>query len=124
MLYEAKIAGMLIELGEPYLSAATKDKWYQAQVDDLNRMKGAALQLYSDLVQRMTEANVYAKPDLLAMSRGALEVLRSYDPIITTEHRQELVQRLTQQITTTADQELKTALSALRDAIKNRQIPT
>lgn len=124
MIYEAKIAGMMLELSEPYLSSVAKDKRYQTHVDDLNQMKGAALQLYSGLVQRMTETSVYTKPDLLAMSRGALEGLRSYDPIITDQHRQELVQRLTQQVSTTTDQELKAALSALRDAIKKRQIPT
>jgi hypothetical protein len=58
------------------------------------------------------------------MSKGALEALRSYDPIITDQHRLEFVQRLTRQISTTSDQELKTGLSALRDAIKKRQIPT
>jgi hypothetical protein len=124
MLYEAKIAGMLLDLSDPYLSSLAKDKRYQMHVDDHNQMKGAALQLYSGLVQRMTETSVYTKPDILAMSRGALEGLRSYDPIITDPHRQELVQRLTQQISATTDQELKSALSALRDAIKKRQIPT
>ena len=124
MLYEAKIAGMLLELGDPYLSSIAKDKRYQTHVDDLNQMKGSALQLYAGLVQRMTETSIYEKSDILAMSRGALEGLRSYDPLITDQHRQELVQRLTQQISTTTDQELKTALSTLRDAIKKRQIPT
>jgi hypothetical protein len=124
MLYEAKIGGMLLDLSEPYLASLAKDKRYQTHVEDHNQMKSAALQLYSGLVQRMTETSVYAKPDILAMSKGALEALRSYDPIITDQHRLEFVQRLTRQISTTSDQELKTGLSALRDAIKKRQIPT
>lgn len=124
MLYETKIAGALLDLSEPYLASLEKDKRYQAHVDDLDQMKGAALRLYSELVQRMTETSVHPKPEILAMIRGALEGLRSYDPILTDHHRQDLVRRLTQQISTTTDRELKAAFGELRDAIKNRRIPT
>jgi hypothetical protein len=58
------------------------------------------------------------------MIEGALDGLPSYQPIFTNQDRRDLVQRLSQQISTTSDQELKTALTRLRDAIEHRQIRT
>jgi hypothetical protein len=57
------------------------------------------------------------------MTRGALERLPSYLPIFKDEDRRGLVEKLTQQIAATTDQELKAALSELRDGIKHRRIP-
>ena len=124
MLYEAKIAGAVLDLSETYLSSLAGDKRYQRHVDDVDQIKRAALQLYVALVQRMAETSAHPKPELLSMIRGALEVLRSYDAIITDSHRQDLVQKLSRQISTTTDPELKAALGELRDAIKNRRLPT
>ncbi len=124
MLYEAKIAGAVLDLSETYLASLAGDKRYQVHVDDVAQIRGAALQLYGALVQRMAETSVHPKPELLSMIKGALEGLRSYDAIITDPHRQDLVQKLSRQISATTDAELKTALGELRDAIKNRRLPT
>ena len=124
MVYESKVSGALLNLSEPLLSSLTKDARYQARVAELDKMKSSARQLYSDLVQRMAETKLYSKPDTIKMIRGALAELPAYHPIFTNENRLDLVQRLTQQISTTTDQELKTALTELRDAIKERRIPT
>jgi hypothetical protein len=58
------------------------------------------------------------------MIEAALDGLPSYQPIFTSQDRRNLVQRLTQQISITTDQGLKTALTQLRDAIEHRQIRT
>jgi hypothetical protein len=58
------------------------------------------------------------------MIRVALDGLASYQPIFTNQDRQNLVQRLTQQISVTTDRDLKTALTQLRDAIELRRIRT
>jgi hypothetical protein len=124
MVYESKIAAALLDLSEPYLSTLQKDKRYQVHVAYLDQVKSDARQLYANLVQGITEARLYSKSDILDMIDGALDALPSHQPIFTSQGRQDLVQRLAQQISITTDQELKTALTRLRDAIQHRQIRT
>jgi hypothetical protein len=93
-------------------------------VDYLDQVKSGARQFYSGLVQGMTETRLYSKPDILQMIGGALAALPAYHAILTDQDRQDLTQKLTQQISVTTDQQLKTALTELRDTIKNRRIPT
>ena len=123
MIYEVKVSGALLDLHESYVSALPRDKRYQANINILEQMKSDARQLYSRLVGSAIATGTYSKPDLLAMTRGALERLPSYLPVFTNEDRQGLVQKLTQQIATTTDQEVKAALTELRDGIKHRRIP-
>lgn len=123
MIYEVKVSGALLDLHESYVSALPRDKRYQANINILEQMKSDARQLYSRLVGSAIATGTYFKPDLLAMTRGALERLPSYLPVFTSEDRQGLVQKLTQQIATTTDQEVKAALTELRDGIKHRRIP-
>ncbi len=124
MVYESKVSAALLDLSEPYLSTLAQDKRYQVHVAYLDRVKSGARQLYSGLVQGMTETRLYSKPDILKMIKGALDGLPSYHPIITDQDRQDLVQKLTQQISITTDQQLKTALTELRDTLEHRRIPT
>ena len=124
MVYESKVSAALLDLSEPYLSTLSNDKRYQVHVAYLDQMKDAARHLYSDLVRGMTETRLYSKSDILRMIGGALDGLPSYQPIFTDQDRQDLVQRLTQQISKTTDQELKTALTQLRDAIVHRRART
>ena len=119
MIYESKISAALLDLSEPYLSTLTKDKRYQVHVAYLDEVKSGARQNYSGLVQGMTETRLYSKSDILKMIGAALDGLTSYQPIFTNQDRLNLVQRLTQQISVTTDQELKTALTLLRDAIES-----
>jgi len=124
MIYESKISAALLDLSEPYLSTLPKDGRYQVHVAYHDQMKSGARQLYSDLVLGMTETRLYSRSDILEMIEGALDALPSYHAIFTNQDRRDLVQRLTQQISTTTDQGLKTALTQLRDAIEHRQIRT
>jgi hypothetical protein len=123
-VYETKAAGALLDIGEPYLATLKEDPRYQTHVALLDEMKSGARELYSGLVKSMSETSLYSKSDILAMSRGALNAIASYQPIFTDQDRQDLTQRLRQQISATTDQELKTALTELRDAIKHGRIPT
>jgi hypothetical protein len=123
MVYESKVSGALLNLTEPMLSTLEKDARYQARVAELERMKGDARQLYADLVQRMAETQLYSKPDILKIAGGALAELPAYLPVLTKQHRQDLTQKLAQQISATTDQDLKTALTQLRDAIEHGRIP-
>jgi hypothetical protein len=123
-VYECKVSAALLDLSEPYLSTLEKDKRYQVHVAYLAQVKSDARQLYSDLVQGMTEARLHSRSDILEMIEAALDGLPSYQPIFTNQDRRELVQRLTQQISITTDQALKAALTQLRDAIEHRQIRT
>jgi hypothetical protein len=122
MVYESKVSAALLDLSEPYLSTLSKDKRYQVHVAYHDQVKSGARQLYADLVQGMTEARIYAKSNILKMIEEALDGLPSYQPIFTTQDRLDHVQRLTKQISTTTDQELKTALTQLRDAIEHRRL--
>lgn len=120
MVYETKISGAILDITEPMLSSLEKsDKYYEARVAEINKMKGGARQIFSGLVQSMTETQLYSKPNMLKMSSGALDELQSYQPILSDQDRQDLAQKLTQQISKTTDQELKTALTQLRDAVKD-----
>jgi hypothetical protein len=124
MVYESKVSAALLAVSEPYLSTLTTDKRYQVHVAYLDQVKSAARQLYSDLVQGMTETRRYSKSDILRIIGGALEGLPSHLPVFTDQDRLDLVQRLTQQISKTTDQELKKALTELRDAIEHRRVRT
>ena len=124
MVYESKVSAALLDLAEPYLSTLAKDKRYQVHVAYLDQVRSGARRLYSDLVRGMTETRLYSKSDILEMIEGALDGLSAHHPIFTSQDRRDLVQRLTQQISITTDQELKKALTALRDAIEHRQIRT
>jgi len=123
-VYESKVSAALLDLSEPYLSTLRQDKRYQVHVAYLDQVKGGARQLYSDLVQGMTETRLHSKSDILEMIEGALDGLPSHQPLFTSQDRRDLVQKLTQQISITTDQELKKALTQLRDAIEHRQIRT
>jgi hypothetical protein len=123
-IYESKVSAALLDLAEPYLATLAKDKRYQVHVAYLDQVKSGARRLYADLVQGMTETRLYSKSDVLEMIEGAIDGLPSYHPIFTDEDRRDLVQRLTQQISVTPDEELKKALGGLRDSIKHRQIRT
>jgi hypothetical protein len=124
MVYESKVSAALLDLSEPYLSTLSKDKRYQVHVAYLDQVQSAARQLYSDLVQGVTETRLYSKSDILRMIGAAHDGLPSFHPIFTDQDRLDLVQRLTQQISKTTDQELKKALTDLRDSIKNRRVRT
>ncbi|MFZ0849638.1 MAG: hypothetical protein WAO08_10595, partial [Hyphomicrobiaceae bacterium] len=121
MIYESKISAALLDLGEPYLSTLPKDKRYQVHVAYLDQVKSDARQNYAGLVQGMTETRLYSKSDILKMIRAALDGLTSHQPIFTNQDRLDLVQKLTRQISLTTDQDLKTALTQLRDAIEYRR---
>ena len=122
MIYESKVSGALLELSEPVLAGLVNDKRYKNHVENHNLIKNNARELYSWMVKGMTEPNVYSKPDILKMVKGAIEGLPAYLPIFTDQDRQGLTQQLTQQISATTDQELKTALTELRDAIEHRRV--
>jgi hypothetical protein len=124
MVYETKAAAALLDIGEPYLATFKNEPRYQTHVALMDEMKNGARQLYSGLVKRMSETKFYSKSDILAMSKGAFNQLRSYQPIFTDQDRQGFTQSLTQQISATTDQEIKTVLTELRDAIKHGRIPT
>ena len=124
MVYESKVSAALLDLSEPYLSTLSTDKRYQVHVAYHDQVKSAARQFYSDLVQGMTETRRYSKSDILRMIGGAHDGLPSFQPIFTDQDRQDHVQTLTQQISTTTDQELKKALTELRDAIVHRRART
>lgn len=123
-VYEAKISGALLNLSEPLLATLEKNARYQARVDELDRMKNNARQLFSDLVQRVAETSVYAKPDTLKMIGVALDELPAYQPIFTNQDRQDLNQKLAQQISATTDQDLKKSLTELREAIEHKRVRT
>jgi hypothetical protein len=125
MVYETKISGALLNLNEPMVASLDKDaKYYQSQVEELNKMKDKARQLYADLVQRMSDTRLHSKPDILKMVGGALDELPAYLLVFTDKDRQDLTQKLTQQVSATNDQELKKGLTELRDAIEHRRVRT
>ena len=111
-------------MAEPYLSTLKEDKRYQVHVAYLEQVKSGARQFYSGLVQGMTETRLHSKSDILEMIGAALAALPSYHPILTDQDRQDLVQKLNRQISTTTDQQLKTALTELRDMLQHRRLPT
>ena len=124
MVYESKIFAAFLELSEPWLSTIQTDKRYQIHVAYHDKVKGDARQLYSGLVRGMSETRRYSKSDILRMIEGALDGLASFQTLFTDQDRLDLVEMLTQQISKTTDRELKTALTDLRDSIKNRRVRT
>jgi hypothetical protein len=124
MAYEAKVSAALLDLAEPYLATLTTDKRYQVHVTYLDQVKSAARQFYSRLVQGMAETRLHSRSDILEMIGAALAALPSYHPILNEQDRRELTQKLAQQISTTTDQQLKAALTELRDMLQHRRIPT
>jgi hypothetical protein len=124
MIYESKISAAMLNLTEPLISSLDKDSRYQSRLDELQKLKDGARQLYADLVQRMTETRVHSKADILKMVGGALDELAAYQPVFTSQDRQGLTQKLTQQISATTDGELKKAMTELRDAIEHSRVRT
>jgi hypothetical protein len=124
MVYESKISGALLNLTDPLIATLEKDARYDFHIAELDKMKGSARQFYSDLVQRMTETKLYSKADILRMAGAAIDELPAYQPIFTSQDRQELTKKLTQQVSTTSDGEVKKALTELRDAIENGRVRT
>jgi hypothetical protein len=126
MVYEAKVSAAMLDVTDSVIATLDKekDKRYQARIDEFERMKNNARQLYSGLVAGMSDTKLYAKSDILKMVKGALDGLRSYQPILSDQNRQELMQKLAQQISATTDQELKSGLTELRDALEHRRVRT
>ena len=124
MVYETKIAAALLEVSDPYLSTLKNDKRYQIHVGIIDQLKNGARQTFAGLVHGTTETQLYSKPEILKMIGSALADLPSYQPILKDEDRQDLTQKLTKQISATTDQELKKALTELRDAIEHRRVRT
>lgn len=124
MVYESKISAAILNISEPLMSSFDRDARYKTRVAELDKMKNGARQLYSDLVQRMADTKLHSKSDIMRLVGGALDELPAYQPILTNEDRQGITQKLTQQISTTADQELKKALTELRDAIEHKRVRT
>lgn len=124
MVYESKVSGALLNLNDPMLATFEKDKRYDSRAAALGKLKDDARQLYASLVQRMSETKVYSKADILKMIGGALDELPPYQAVFTDQDRQEHTQKLTQQISATTDQELKKALTELRDAIEHKRVRT
>lgn len=124
MVYESKVSAALLDVSDAYLATLTNDKRYQLHVDYLDKVRSDARQFYSGLVAGMGETSTYSKSDILRMIKGALAALPSHHPIITDQVRQDLVQKLTQQISKATDPEMKTALTDLRDTLQHRRIPT
>lgn len=123
MVYEAKVSAALLDLSEPYLQTLATDKRYQVHVAYLDQIKSNARQFYAALVHSATETRLHSKSDSLRMIKGALAALSSYHPILNEQDRQDLTQKLTQQISATTDQQMKAALTELRDTIQHRRIP-
>lgn len=121
MVYESKVTAALLDLSEPYLSTLAEDKRYEVHVAYHNQVKSSARRTYSGLVQGMSETRLYTKSDILEMAGVALNGLPSYQPIFMDQDRLDLVERLKQQISMTTDQELKSALTRLREAIEHRR---
>lgn len=124
MVYETKVSAALLDLSEPYLATLATDKRYQVHVAYLEQVRSSARQFYVGLVYGATDTQRYSKSDSLKMIAGALAALPSYHAILTDQDRQDLSQKLTQQISATTDQQLKKALTELRDTIEHRRIPT
>jgi hypothetical protein len=123
-VYASKAAGVLLEITEPFLESLPKDKRYPAIAAEIDKTKSKAREFYSELVLSLAETKLYSKSDILAMVGGAMNALPHYQPVFADQDRQGLTKSLSQQISATADQQLKTALTELRDAIEHRRIRT
>jgi hypothetical protein len=124
MVYECKVSAALLDLAEPYLATLAQDKRYRVHVAYIDQVKSDARRLYSDLVQGVTETRLHSKSDILRMIEAAHDGLPSYLAVLTSQDRRDLVGRLAQQISTTTDQGMTSALTQLRDAIEHRRIRT
>jgi len=124
MAYESKITAALLNLSDAYLSTLAQDKRFQVHVDYISQLKRDARQLYVNLVQAIIEPRLRSKSDTLNLIAVALDGLPSYQQVLTSQDRVNLLQRLTEQISVTTDQELKAPLVQLRDAIENRRSRT
>ena len=90
-------------------------------LEDLQWIDQASEAFLASLVERLAGTRLYSKPDILKMIGVAGDGLASYEPIFTNQDRLDLGQKLTQQISSTTDQDLKAALSRLREAIEHRR---
>ena len=122
-VYRAKAAAALLEIGEPYLKTLRHDVRYKTHVALMNQIKNNAREFYSGLVASMGETSRYSKSDILYMSKGALNAISAYQPIFTNQDRAALTQTLAKQISAAGDQQVKSALTELHDAIKHGRIP-
>jgi hypothetical protein len=118
------VSAALLDLSEAYLATLTTDKRYEVHVAYLDQVRTGARQFYSGFVYGVTDTDRYSKADILTMIRGALAALPSYHPILTDQDRNDLTRKLTEQISGTTDQQMKTALTELRDTLQHRRIPT
>ena len=123
LVYEAKVYAALLDLADPYLATRADDKRYQVHVAYIDQVKTGARQFYATLVENAVAPQRHSKADALSMIAGALTTLPSYHKILTDEDRQELTQKLSQQASATTDQQLKSALTELRDTIKHKRVP-
>lgn len=123
-VYETKASSTLLNIHKPYLATFEQDERYHVHVGLLDKMKDSARELYSELLQSMTETNLYSRSDILVMVEGAINALPAYHPIFTDQDRKDHTNSLAKQISATNDQQLKTALTELHDAIKNGRIRT
>jgi hypothetical protein len=123
-VYETKAAGALLELGDPFLATLKMDPRYKTHVMLMDEMKSGARDVYAELVTSMAETSLYSKSDILVMIEGALNAIPSYHPVFTDGDRQDLTKALSQQISAASDQELKTNLTELHDAIQHGRIRT
>lgn len=124
MIYESKVSAAMLDISERYLATLKDDKRYQVHVNYLDQVRISARQLYSGLVQNMTETQLHSKSDILKLIKVAVDGLPSYQPLFTDQDRQELTQKLTQHIAITTDPSLKTPLTELRDMLQHRRIRT
>lgn len=124
MVYETKASSTLLDMREPYLATFEKDERYQTYVALLDQMKKGARERYSGLVKSIAETNLYSKSNILVMVEAAINALPAYHPVFTDQDRKDHTKMLANQISATSDQDLKTALTELHDAIKNGRIRT
>lgn len=113
-----------LDILDPFVESLPKNKSYNAVVEDLNKAKINARELYLDVLKSVAMTNIYSKAEALEMTKSALDALPPYLSILTDEDKVGFVRMLSQQISTTNDPHLKTALTELRDAIKHGRIKT
>lgn len=124
MVYEVKVSSAILDIHETLIASLDKDARYQSRVDEYERMKNNARQLFTDLVHRMSETKVHSRGDVMTLIGAAMDGLRFYQPILTNQDRQELTQKLSQQIAAATDGEMKKNLTELRDAVQNGRVRT
>ncbi len=122
-VYESKAAGILLDIGEPFLATLVNDKRYQTHVALFDQMKSEARQIYHKLINSIADTKLYSRSDIVELIRGAIKELPYYHPILIEQDRSDLTRALAEQISATEDQELKKALTELSEAIEHRRIP-